>query len=354
MATHDQSTIAAGAAAESGGNVDTRVAFLGPFASYSHQATKIAFSDEKKWRLKPTGTIQEVFEVVQAGQARYGVVPFENSTHGTVTFTLDALADREGKFKDVNVCGEVYLDVHHYLLGRARGERLGDDDDDGVVVKGKPLTELSHVKRIYSHPQAFGQTTGFVRKYLKGVETIEVSSTSRAAEIAAADETGESAAIAGVQNAAANGLDVLAACVEDREDNTTRFLVLQKGRYQVIPGREDEEGAWGRDAYGGERYKSLVSFTVAHSTPGALADVLGCFKGRGLNLTSINSVPCLGDSEAFQYLFFVEFEGCEGDDPEGRVKGVFDDLGEKAERWRLLGGWRNRRGLRKERGGPKA
>ncbi|KAK4169267.1 Prephenate dehydratase-domain-containing protein [Cladorrhinum sp. PSN259] len=332
------------------GSIDTRVAFLGPFASYSHQATKIAFPDEKKWDLSPTGTIREVFEVVQGGQARYGVVPFENSTHGIVTFTLNALADREGKFQDVNVCGEVYLDVHHYLLGRARGERL---EDGGV--KGKPLTDLSHVKRIYSHPQAFGQTTGFVRKYLKGAETIEVSSTSRAAEMAAADETGQSAAVAGLQNAEVNRLDVLAACIEDREDNTTRFFVLQKGRYQVIPGRDDEEpGTWGRDAYGGEKYKSLVSFTVAHSTPGALADVLGCFKGRGLNLTSINSVPCLGDSEAFQYLFFVEFEGCEGDDPEGRVKGVFDDLGQKAERWRLLGGWRNRRGLRKERGGSRS
>ncbi|KAK4462539.1 P-protein [Cladorrhinum samala] len=327
---------------EARSNVDTQVAFLGPFASYSHQATKIAFPDEKKWELKPTTTIRDVFDVVQAGQARYGVVPFENSTHGTVSFTLDALADREAKLDDVSVCGEVYLDVHHYLLGRAKGPVIGEE-------KAKPWrADLSHVKRIYSHPQAFGQTTKFVRAHLSGVETIEVSSTSRAAEIASQDETGESAAICGRIAADLFGLDVLAGCVEDREDNTTRFFVLQRGPYEIVPGREQG------DPYGGEKYKSLVSFTVAHSTPGALADVLGCFKARGLNLSSINSVPCLGDSEAFKYLFFVEFEGCEGDDPEGRVKGVLQDLGGKSERWRLLGAWRNRRGLRKERGGPKA
>lgn len=60
----------------------------------------------------------EVFDRVQSGPAPYGVVPFENSTHGTVTFTLDCLADRAGEYADIVVCDEVYLDVHHFLLGR--------------------------------------------------------------------------------------------------------------------------------------------------------------------------------------------------------------------------------------------
>jgi prephenate dehydratase len=96
--------------------------------------------------------------------------------------------------------------------------------------------------------------------------------------------------------------------------------------------------------YGGERYKSLVSFTVPHRRAGALADVLDCFRGRGLNLTSISSVPSLDGP--FHYLFFVEFEGSRFDDPEGRVGGVFEDLERVAERWRWLGSWRNRSGRR--------
>jgi prephenate dehydratase len=96
--------------------------------------------------------------------------------------------------------------------------------------------------------------------------------------------------------------------------------------------------------YGAERYKSLVSFTVPHRRAGALADVLDCFRGRGLNLTSISSVPSLDGP--FHYLFFVEFEGSKFDDAEGRVRGVFEDLEKVAERWRWLGSWRNRSGRR--------
>ncbi|KAK0645930.1 prephenate dehydratase-like protein [Cercophora newfieldiana] len=312
------------------------VAFLGPVASYSHQATKSAFPGER-WELMPTGTIKEVFEKVQSGASSFGVVPFENSTYGTVTFTLDCLADRTGAFGDIVVCGEVYLDVHHFLLGRFGGashatKGAADDDD---VAKGVPLADLGHVKRVYSHPQAFGQTAGFFGRYLRGVETIDVSSTSKAAEMAAADESGGSAAVAGELAARASGLDVLARCIEDREDNTTRFFVVRRR------GDEEEEKEKGKGEEYAGRYKSLVSFTVPHRKPGALADVLGCF-GRGrLNLTSTNSLPSL--EAPFRYMFFVEFEGSRFDDPEGRVKGVFESLESVAERWRWLGSWENQR-----------
>ncbi|KAH6636152.1 Prephenate dehydratase-domain-containing protein [Chaetomium tenue] len=318
------------AAGEGGANTDTTVAFLGPFNSYSHQATKIAFP-EAKWQLEPTTTIKEVFDRVQSQRAPYGVVPFENSTHGTVTFTLDNLADRAGEYADLVVCDEVYLDVHHFLLGRLPPSPTTTTttttppqptpSEPPQTGTGTPLTTLTHIRRIYSHPQAFGQTSSFVRRWLPAAETVEVSSTSRAAELAAADGSGASAAIASEMAGRAVGLQVLARCVEDREDNMTRFLVLRR-----------------------RAYKSLVSFTVPHRRPGALADALACFGARRLNLTSISSVPSLVGP--FQYLFFVEFEGSRFDDPEGRVSGVFGDLERVAERWRWLGSWRNRRGGR--------
>ncbi|KAK0622919.1 Prephenate dehydratase-domain-containing protein, partial [Immersiella caudata] len=307
------------------------VAFLGPVASYSHQATKLAFPSER-WELMPTSTIKEVFEQVQSRTASFGIVPFENSTHGTVTFTLDGLADRTGVFADIAVCGEVYLNVHHFLLGRSSAASTETSDDPK---KGTPSTDLSHVKRVYSHPQAFGQTAAFFARYLKGVETIDVSSTSKAAELASADEKGESAAVAGELAAGVSGLEVLARCIEDREDNTTRFFVIRRGA------NEKEGGGKERGEEYEGRYKSLVSFTVPHRRPGALADVLECFRKGRLNLTSINSLPSL--VEPFRYLFFVEFEGSRGDDPEGRVKSVFENLEGVAERWRWLGSWENQR-----------
>lgn len=297
---------------------------------------------------------------MQSGPTPFGVVPFENSTHGTVTFTLDCLADRAGAYADIVVCDEIYLDVHHFLLGRLAPPSSSSTPPPPPVSGPEsgsepapprnhvPLASLAHVRRVYSHPQAFGQTGAFLREHLAHAETIEVSSTSRAAELAAADATGASAAVASEWAGKGFGLDVLGRWVEDREDNTTRFFVLrrrktaggEKGEGEGEGEGEEVEGQGG--AYGGQKYKSLVSFTVPHRRPGALADVLDCFRGRGLNLTSISSVPSLDGP--FQYLFFVEFEGSRFDDPEGRVGGVFEDLERVAERWRWLGSWRNRRG----------
>ncbi|KAK3334006.1 prephenate dehydratase-like protein [Cercophora scortea] len=326
-------------AGEAAGPVPVPVAFLGPFSSYSHQATKSAFSGPG-WDLKPTQTIKEVFEVVQSGAAIYGVVPFENSTHGTVTFTLDGLADRNATCKDISVCAEIYLDVHHCLLGRRRPtanvtepplETSTPTPTPTKPPRTKPLTSLAHIKRVYSHPQALGQSAKFLSTYLRGVELVDVNSTSRAAELAAEDASGTSAAVASELTGEVVGLEVLGRGIQDCEDNVTRFFVLSKGDIW-------EKGEGKGDAYGGG-YKSMISFTVPHRTPGALADVLHCFKEAGLNLTSVNSLPSL--VAPFHYLFFVEFEGGRAEDPEERVKRAVEGVERVAEVWRWLGSWRN-------------
>lgn len=313
---------------------------------------------------------------MQGGAADLGVVPFENSTHGVVTFTLDGLADRAGRLADLAVCGEVYLDVHHFLLGY-RAERTtvaggsgggGGDDSDGRSSSSNkgPVPHLasagtfgqqqqqqqqdpslSHIRRVQSHPQALGQCDAFLSSRLAGVERVDVSSTSRAAELAAADRTGATAAVAGEMAAGAFGLDVLARCIEDRDDNTTRFFVLRRRRRngETEEGEEEEkkskEGGESGGGGGGKGYKSLVSFTVPHRSPGALAGVLDAFRKYGLNLTSINSLPSL--IQPFQYLFFVEFEGSRHRDPDGRVAGALGEIDRVAEGWRWLGSWERRR-----------
>ncbi|KAF3001045.1 prephenate dehydratase [Neopestalotiopsis sp. 37M] len=319
------------------------VCYLGPETSYTHQAALQAFPPEDFEHL-PVLTIKDVFDTTQSGRATHGVVPFENSTNGSVVFTLDHFADRDGRYGDLSVCAEAYLGVHHCLLGYAPPPGAADqaatttgEKEDGVV---QPLASLAHVKRVYSHPQAWGQVTRFMRTHLRGIETIDVSSTSRAAALAKADETGTSAAVSSALAAQVQNLEVLARNIEDRDDNTTRFFVLRKD------GSGGEQGpapplASGGVADGTKKTKSLVSFTVPHTSPGALADVLDCFRAGGLNLTSINSRPSL--QEPFQYVFFVEFEGHRYDDPEGRVKSVLEGISRVAQSWRWLGSWVNMR-----------
>ena len=88
-------------------------------------------------------------------------------------------------------------------------------------------------------------------------------------------------------------------------------------------------------------YKSLVSFTVPTRSPGALADVLDCFRKYRLDLTSINSLPSL--VQPFQYLFLVEFEGSRLDDADREVENALRDVAEVAQKSRWLGSWLNQR-----------
>lgn len=268
------------------------------------------------------------------GEADLGVVPFENSSNGAVIFTLDLLADRQSLYGDLTVCQEAYLDVSHYLLGH----KLPGSDSPvlsgsstptphgpvALIPRSKPLTSLKHIQRTYTHPQAFGQCEVFLGAYLKGIERIDVSSTSKAAEIVKADTTGTSAAIASCLAGEIHGLDVLAKSIEDREDNKTRFFVLRKG-------------VDGKDNHAEGPAKSLISFTVDHRSPGALADILECFRHRKLNLTSINSRP--SRVIPFQYIFFVEFDGSLLRDPDGRVQAALDEVKKHAQSWRWLGSW---------------
>ncbi|KAK5629594.1 hypothetical protein RRF57_005309 [Xylaria bambusicola] len=352
-----------------------------------------------QFNLMPVTTIkawlthtEDIFDTTQSGAATYGVVPFENSTNGSVVFTLDNFADRLNLYGDLNVCREIYLDVHHYLVGHIApqspaphppssapmndissstptsvnayvqesgvDEEAGGSGQRGKTKRSRPSHPISHVRRVYSHPQAFGQCTEFMGSWLRGIETVDVSSTSRAAELVLADSTGESAAISSATAAAQLGLDVLAQNIEDRDDNKTRFFVLRKGvdggagafapttSTNASPTALNTERNDGDDGDDGDAEllsstKSLLSFTVSHRSPGALADVLSCFRRGGLNLTSINSRPSLAGTAAFEYIFFVEFEGHRFQDPRGRVAHVLEEVASVARTSRWLGSWEN-------------
>lgn len=266
----------------------------------------------------------------------FGVIPFENSSNGSVIPTVDLLIDREKEFGDVHICAEAYLPVRHCLLGYVNSVRESQELQDAVSTKAsesgpppsraRPAADLSHITRILSHPQAFGQCETFLSTYLKGIECQEVSSTSRAAQMVAEEGSKSTAAISSSLAADLLGLSILARDIQDREDNTTRFFILRKGpSTQPVPGT------------GSLKWKTMVSFDVDHLVSGALADALSVFKTFDLNLTSINSRP--SRLQLWHYKFLVEFEGKKEADGEGPGNKALAQLDKKTSGWRWVGSW---------------
>lgn len=265
---------------------DLRVAFLGPMYSYSHLAAIHGFGQSVEF--EPVGSIAAVFEEVNRGHSDFGLVPIENSTDGRIADTLDMFTRLP-----VRICGEVELRVHHVLLGRC------------------PRAE---VKEVYSKPQALSQCRNWLAKHLPAARTIEVTSTSTAAQLA--KEKPGAAAIASLQAGMHYELDVLTEGIEDDPNNTTRFAVIGERSAQRT----------GRD-------KTAMMFQVEHK-PGALAEAMGVFKRNRLNLTWIESFPIPGQKRA--YLFFVEMEGHETD---ARVRRATAALERKTLRLESLGSY---------------
>ena len=291
--------------------------------------------------------ISDVFRAVQSGSVKYGVVPYENSTNGAVLYTLDLLLDREKCCPDVKVCGEAYINVHHCLLGHSKGPSKPDDvTDSGTTTptidvpnpkspRAHPLSDLGHIKRIYSHPQAFGQCEAFLSTYLRGVERQEVTSTSKAAEIVATDPSRTAAAISNRLAADVHRLKFLAEDIEDQEDNTTRFLILQKSisKHGLVP----TENLSTNGVEHQKDWKSLLAFQVDRQSNDALAKGLSVFGLHDLNLTSINSRP--SREYPWHYIFLVEFSDRRDGKATTQINLALEDLSKCTQSWRWLGTW---------------
>jgi len=263
-----------------------RVAYLGPTYSYSHLAAIERFGTSAE--LVPVATIPAVFEELNRAHVDFGVVPIENSTDGRVVDTLGMFTRLSAR-----ICGEVQLRIHHHLLGKC---------------------ERGEIKEVYSKPQALSQCRDWLSKHLPLARTVEMTSTSAAAQLAA--EKYGAAAIASMQAAVSYGLNVIAESIEDNKNNVTRFAVIS-----------DHEGRrTGRD-------KTAVMFELGH-TPGTLADAMSIFKRNRLNLTWIESFPMPGTKN--EYLFFVEMEGHQNDT---KVKRALSSLERRTVRLEILGSY---------------
>jgi prephenate dehydratase len=238
--------------------------------------------------------------------------------------TLDLLADAKSQHPNIQICGEAFVSVQHCLLGRKTSSSNG-----APTHQHSPAEAVSHVKALYSHPQAWTQCTPFLASALPGRERHDTSSTSRAAELVAEDNSGTSAAICSVLAAELYGLDVLVSNIEEKKGNMTRFLIIQNSASSPpLPSPSMPQS-------GSSSWKTLLAFAPPQTgSPGALAEALQVFGKHGINLTSMNSRP--SGERAWHYIFFVEFQGRSGD---GKVDIVVQELQAVVAKSKVLGSW---------------
>ena len=264
-----------------------KVGYLGPEGTFSQQAVHKHFDHSAHGM--PMASIEEVFQEVSNGNADFGVVPVENSGQGTIQVTLDMFLT-----SPLKICGEVELRVHQHLLSRSG--------------------RIEDIERIYSHPMSLAQCSGWLRANLPKVERIPVSSNAEAAR--RARNADDAAAIAGESAGHVYGLKKVAGPIEDRSDNTTRFLVL--GRELFPPSGHDRT--------------SLLVFI--RDRPGALYGVLEPLARRGISMNRIESRPAHG--HLWQYAFFIDVAGHIDESP---LKDALAEVGEHSGEVRVLGSY---------------
>ena len=264
-----------------------KIGYLGPEGTFSQQAVHKHFGHSAKGL--PLVSIEEVFDEVAAGNADFGVVPVENSGQGTIQSTLDMFLT-----SPLKICGEVELRVHQYLLSRTG--------------------HLEDIERVYSHGMSLAQCKNWLRQNLPHTHKEAVSSNAEAVRRAKLSD--DAAAIAGENAAHVYGMKVVAGPIEDRSDNTTRFLVI--GRALFPPS-------------GNDRTSLMVSI---RDQPGALYRILEPLARRNISMNRIESRPAHG--AVWQYAFFIDVQGHVDESP---LKDALSEIDDFAGDVRVLGSY---------------
>jgi len=264
----------------------TRIAYLGPEATFTHQAAAEEFGASGQF--VSCDKIPDIFECVEKGRAHYGVVPIENSTGGVVYQTLDRFIE-----SPLRICAERSADIELHLLAKCA---------------------LNEIEVVYSHPQPFSQCREWLQIHLPQARLQEVASTARGAELAA--QTPRAAAIAGEMAAKNLRLRIVERGIQDASDNVTRFWIIGRDTVHVT----------GND-------KTSILFFIK-DRPGALYEILRHMAAEKINLTKIESRP--SRRARWQYAFFVDFIGHH---EEEHVRRALARVEQSCEQIRILGSY---------------
>jgi len=240
-----------------------KVAFQGEHGAFSEIASKSFFIEEVT--NVPSYSFDEVFSNVKNKKVDFGIVPIENTLYGSVFETYDLLL----KYS-LTIVGELNLQINHHLIAQKK-------------------YKLTEIKRIYSHPQALGQCSEFLKRFNK-THITPAYDTAGAAILALENKTEPSAAIASIEAAEFYNLEVIESNIQNNKENYTRFLIISQNKNN-------------------ERIKNpktSICFELK-SIPGALFKALSVFALRDIDLVKIESRPI--PQKPFQYTFYVDLLG---------------------------------------------
>lgn len=235
-------------------------------------------------------SFEDVFRAVDSGLCRYGVLPVENSTAGTVNKVYDLM--KEHKFYIVH---SLKLFIRHSLLA-----------PEGV--------ELGDIKEVFSHEQAINQCSDFLASL--GVKVTVCENTAVAAKLVAASGRKDCASIGSKDGAAQYGLTALKTGIQNTDNNYTRFVCISK-KPEIYPGAK----------------KTSFMMTIPHR-PGSLYSILSRFAALGLNMTKLESRPIPGSN--FEFMFYFDIEASAYSDS---LKSLFGELENDAEQFSYLGSY---------------
>lgn len=238
----------------------TSVAYLGPSGTFSEIATLRHFGHSI--RKKPCISIDEVFQTVSNEEAKYGIVPIENSSEGAISRTLDLLLETT-----LYINAELSIPIDHHLLSHSPAPH--------------------EINIIRAHPQALAQCQHWLNQHYPHIERQAVSSTAEAARLAANNP--HSAAIASDIAAQEYGLSILHSHIQDNHNNRTRFFVLSKT--ELKNNANDQT--------------SLV--LAVPNKPGAIYQLLAPLAEYDVSMCRIESRPARTGS--WEYYFYIDLEG---------------------------------------------
>lgn len=240
------------------------VACQGVEGAYSQQACDKLFSHAE---IVYVQSFDGVFQAVEQGLCRYGILPIENSSFGSVGTVYDLM--KKHKFSIVR---GTRLRIAHTLLAK-RGTALGD------------------IREIFSHEQGLGQCGEFLKAHPEIKATV-CANTAMAAKMVAESGRSDVAAISSRQCAELYGLEILSESIQDNDNNFTRFICISR-ELEIYPGAS----------------KVSLMMTLPHR-PGSLSGMLSRFSMLGINLTKLESRPILGKDFEFMFYFDLEASVC--------------------------------------------
>ncbi len=233
-------------------------------------------------------TFDSVFNAVDKGLCTYGILPIENSLHGSVTSAYDLM--KKYKF---HIIRSIKIKISHALLA-------------------KPGTDLSQIKTVYSHEQALAQCSEFLKDLNVKIQPCE--NTAMAAKLVSESENNEIAAISSTYCAELYNLKIMDDKIENSDNNYTKFICISK-KLEIYPG---------------SRRISLM-MTIPHR-PGALYHLMAKFAALGINLTKLESRP-MPDKD-FEFMFYFDLDISVYDEA---VFNLFSQLEEGTEKFEFLG-----------------